>query len=200
MATMPAQKPGRSKQNFGTPEVFIAAVKRRFGITEFAVDFAAEAGNTKAADYMTETIDALSVSRWELFCPAPAVRMFGQWVAVEDKPDRWGWLNPPFSDIEPWAAKCVETKLGGGQVLFLVPAAVGSNWYRDYVHGKALVLFLNGRLCFIDDWKNTIDPVSFKKYGEWRNYSSEPLYPKDCILCVYSPLVAPGTEVWSWKR
>ena len=58
---------------------------------------------------------------------------------------------------------------------FLVPAAVGSNWFRDYVDGKALVLLLNGRL-------------SFDGAGP---------YPKDCILCLYG--IEPGYEVWSWR-
>jgi len=61
-----------------------------------------------------------------------------------------------------------------------VPAAVGSNWYRDYVHKKCLVLALNGRLAFITG-------------------KPKLLYPKDCILCLYGPDFAPGFDVWSWK-
>jgi phage N-6-adenine-methyltransferase len=193
MGKMPAQQPGTSKQNYQTPVRFVDAVKRRFGIAEFAVDFAADHVNALSDTYFDEHTDALSVDGWADWCRYNRLP-----TLPKDQP--WGWLNPPFSKIGPWAAKCRETALSGGQVLLLVPAAVGSNWYRDHVDGKARVLFLNGRLCFIDDWAETVDPASFKKYGEWRNYSSPPLYPKDCMLCVYSPVVTPGTEVWTWGK
>jgi phage N-6-adenine-methyltransferase len=187
---MPIQKPGKSKQNYRTPAAFVAAVKRRFGIDQFAIDFAADYENALSPyAYFDESIDALLVDQWADFCKVTCVAY-----------DNWGWLNPPFSHIAPWAAKCAETKRGGGQVLLLVPAAVGANWFRDHVFGKALVIFLNGRLCFIDDWATTVDPASWKKFGEWRNFTSPPLYPKDCMLCVYSPVVEPGTEVWTWGK
>lgn len=160
----PIQKPGRSKQDYATPADFIAAAKRRLGIREFAHDFAADASNAKAATFFDAQRDALSVPHWSDSCG-----------------DGWGWLNPPFSIIGPWAEKCRETKHDGGSLAFLVPAGVGANWFRDYVDGQARVLLLNGRLAFMPD-KPT-----------W-------LYPKDCILCLYSPRVAPGYEVWSWRR
>ena len=44
--TMPAQKPGRSKQNYGTPDAFIKAVEDRYGPLMF--DLAAEPSTRKA--------------------------------------------------------------------------------------------------------------------------------------------------------
>ena len=169
--SQPEQKPGRSKQDYATPENLITAVKARLGIGRFAHDFAADATNRKAPTWFDEATDALSVPRWE-----PSLRQNGCPISGQN----WGWLNPPYSDIGPWAKRCVETKTAGGSIAFLVPAAVGANWFRDYVDGKALVLLLNGRLAFMPD-KPT-----------W-------LYPKDCILCLYSPNVAPGYEVWNWR-
>jgi phage N-6-adenine-methyltransferase len=162
--TQPAQKPGVSKQDYATPAEFIAAVQRRLGVSAFAHDFAAGPENTKAATFFDEQRDALSVRDWSEHCA-----------------DGWGWLNPPFATIAPWAKKCRETKHAGGSIAFLVPAGVGANWFRDHVDGQARVLLLNGRLAFMPD-KPT-----------W-------LYPKDCILCLYSPRVTPGYEVWTWKR
>ena len=26
------------------------------------------------------------------------------------------------------------------------------------------------------------------------------LYPKDCVLALYSPALAPGSEVWDWRH
>lgn len=168
---MPDQKPHRSKQDYETPRDFIEAVKQRLGITRFCHDFAADATNRKALTFFDEKADALSVLRWELTLRQGGCSVSGQ---------NWGWLNPPFAGIGPWARRCAETRAARGSIAFLVPAAVGSNWFRDYVDGHARVLLLNGRIHFMPDRPT------------WG-------YPKDCILALYSPLVAPGYEVWTWK-
>lgn len=162
--SQPEQKPGRSKQDYATPENFIAATKTLLGIERFAFDFAADVTNAKALRWWSEDVDSLSM-------------MPSDWVAKID--GGWGWLNPPFSKIKPWALRCSQVRAAGGSIAFLVPAGVGANWYRDYIHGQALVLALNGRLAFMPD------------KPDW-------LYPKDCILCLYSPKVPPGFDVWSW--
>ena len=147
---------GESKQDYATPPEFIVAVKRRFSIREFAWDLAASAENTKAADFFGEAADSLTQD-WSL-C--------------------WGdlWLNPPFSNIAPWARKCAESGCSIDRRIFLlVPAAVGSNWHAQHVDGHARTFLLNGR-------------ISFDGKGP---------YPKDCILSVYG--IQPGYEVWRWK-
>lgn len=164
MSQQPKQKPGVSKQDYATPAVFLDAVKARLGITEFVIDLAASAENTKAHVWFDEQRDALSVPRWEFFIQ-----------------DGWAWLNPPFAQIAPWARKCAETVArSDAKIAFLVPAAVGSNWYRDYMDGQhAHVLFLNGRIPFMPD------------KPKW-------LYPKDCILVLYG-LGYQGSSVWTWR-
>lgn len=157
--TEPCQKPGLSKQDYATPPEFIDAAKQRLGIRDFAFDLAADMWNTKAEGYFTKEQDSLSQNWWH----AAGVN------------HGWLWLNPPYADITPWAKKCSETT--GVNIAFLVPAAVGSNWFRDYVDGKAHVLLLNGRLSF-----DGIAP-----------------YPKDCILCLYGPF-RNGYEVWDWRK
>lgn len=159
---MPAQKPGRSRQDYGTPADFIAAVERRFG--PLAIDLAAREDNKKAPLCLTPEVDSLA-SDWTRFG------------------DRNCWLNPPFADIAPWAAKCALTasamRKNGGRILFLVPASVGANWFADHVHEKALVLVLTGRLSF-----DGIAP-----------------YPKDCMLCAFGGegLTMSGFDVWRWR-
>lgn len=166
----PAQKPGRSKQDYRTPDNFLEAVRRRFG--PLAWDLASD-GMNSVADlaghlpptehcFMPET-DALARDWWE-----PDTDLKGGWL----------WLNPPFGEISKWAAKCAEESERGARILFLVPAAIGANWFRDHVHGRAYVLGLNGRLCF--DGKNP--------------------YPKDLMLCVYGSGVGPGFDVWNWRE
>lgn len=152
---MPAQKPGRSKQDYGTPRALIDAVEKRFG--PLAWDLAATDENAKAAKFITPDQDSLSRC----------------WSMLSGNM----WLNPPFANIEPWAKKCAETILDdSSRILLLTPASVGSEWFRGYVNGRALVLALSPRLTF----EGCADP-----------------YPKDCIISVYGK--PPGFQCWRWR-
>ena len=158
----PVQRPGRSQQIRATPASLIEAVKRRLIVDQFSFDLAADASNTQATCYLDEQADAID-ARWD-------------WPFLIGK--GWGWLNPPFAHLEPWTRRCQDAAARGAHIALLVPAAVGSNWFRDHVDGHAFVLFLNGRLAFLPE-KPT-----------W-------LYPKDCLLALYG--LAPGYEVWNWR-
>jgi hypothetical protein len=171
---MPAQKPGRSKQDFGTPPEFIAAVKLRFKIKEFYYDLAADETNTKGRYHFCKEEDSLAQD----------------WTKHDDKQL---WLNPEFGDIARYAQKCAvfasataqpnnPTKARaagmrfGGAIYFLTPASVGTHWFVDHVWGVARVIALQGRLSF--DGKNP--------------------YPKECMLSVFG--LSPGFEVWDWRK
>jgi hypothetical protein len=165
---MPKQKPGRSKQDYSTPKDLLDAIKRWLGITAFEFDFACSMKNKKAKRGWTEKDDALA-------------QTYHQWLA--ECRGGWGWLNPPFANIGPWALKCLIAKRAGTNIAFLVPASVGSNWYRDYIHGRSrvTVLFLNGRPSF--DGKNG--------------------FPKDCMLVLFQgsvPYQEFQSDVWTWKE
>ena len=155
---------GKSKQDYATPKAFIAAVESRFGPITF--DLAASAENAVVSAYYTEEDDSFSKD-WS-------------------KLDGLLWLNPPFANIKPWAKKCAESAVQGARIAFLVPASVDSNWHRDYVHGRAMVLFCNGRLSF--DGKNP--------------------FPKPCMLCMYGYpygvppefVISSGYDVWQWRQ
>lgn len=131
--TMPAQKPGKSKQDYATPWAFVRALEARFGKIE--LDLAATKDNAKATLFVDPETDSLAPrTKWDLF----DVRL--------------AFLNPPFGSIAPWAEKCVRAERL--RILFLVPASVGSNWWANHVHGQAdLVLFVRPRLSF--DGKNS---------------------------------------------
>lgn len=157
---VPEQKPGRSEQDVRTPSNFLEAVKAKLYISDFVADLAASPENTVAELFYTEADDAL-IQRWS----------FGG--------ERWAWCNPPYADITPWVAKAHwEAKHAGAYVAMLVPASVGSNWWRDSVHNKAYTLFLNGRLTFV-------------------GHTSP--YPKDLALLLYTPFLTGGYDIWDWN-
>jgi phage N-6-adenine-methyltransferase len=160
---MPIQKPGRSRQCYVTPTDFMVAVVTRFGPIDF--DLAATEKNSKADRFFTLRQNAL----------------LRPWVSDPGDERLRYWLNPPYNHLRPWFAKCIEERdaLTTGEILVLVPASIGSNWFLNYVWNKADVYFLKNRLCFI---------------------TGEP-YPKDLILCQYrNSRKASVIAIWDWKK
>jgi phage N-6-adenine-methyltransferase len=143
---------GKSRQDYRTPRVFLDAIEQRFG--PIVLDAAADSHNAVCPEFYSPKENAL-VQSW--------------------RRDGLTFCNPPFARIAPWAEKCRAEAARGARVALLVPAAVGSNWYRDNVHERARVYFLNGRISF--DGKNG--------------------YPKDCMLAVFGEPA--GFEVWRWR-
>lgn len=168
---MPKQNRGKSNQYYETPNNFIKAVERKFGPIIF--DLAASNYNTKSSSYFTEEQDSLEQD----------------WTKLPTNGNLW--LNPPYSDIGLFAKKCndtiskiVATKCHSKiSILMLVPASVGSNWFRDYVYEKSIIFFLNGRITFVGE-KNP--------------------YPKDCMLCQYidysDDVSKLTTCIWHWNH
>jgi phage N-6-adenine-methyltransferase len=152
----PAQKPSTSKQDYQTDPAFVRAVIKRWGPLSF--DLAAHAGNHQCPRYYTVQQNSL----------------------VQDWSSLAGnlWLNPPFLDIDPWAAKCSRTELQpGSRILFLTPAAVSTNWFADHVFGRARVFAVRPRLTFEGHTAG---------------------FPKDMILSVFGD--APAFCLWRWDR
>jgi phage N-6-adenine-methyltransferase len=57
------------------------------------------------------------------------------------------FMNPPFSQIEHWLRKALESSLRGVIVVCLVPARPGSGWWNDFVT-RGDITFLRRRLKF----------------------------------------------------
>ncbi len=157
MATGASFNRENSKQDYATPWSLIHACEKRFGI--IGMDLAASDENKKAGMYFDIGQNSLTRDWWP----------FDETVC---------WLNPPFSNIAPWAEKCYQESQKGARILLLTPASVGSNWFRDHIHNKALVLALNGRIKFV----GAKDP-----------------YPKDCMISAYN-FDSIGFDVWSWNK
>lgn len=103
-------------------------------------------------------------------------------AAFDSLSQRWTtpglqFLNPEFSDIGPWAAKCAAEATAVARVGFLVPSSTGSNWFAEHVAPHALTCMLRDRISF--DGKNP--------------------YPKDLIFAVFSGGPS-GICLWDWKN
>jgi len=162
----PRHNKGYSSQVYCTPDNFLDAVRIKLCIRDFVVDLAASEENAICPLFITEADNSL-IQPWHILCGK--------------KNNGIGWCNPPFADIEPWVHHAYEEgqwQLGAESAL-LLPAGVGANWWRDFVHQKAAVLFLNGRIKFV---------------------GAKDVYPKDCVLLRYGPSVQWGYDIWSWSR
>lgn len=146
-----------SKQDYATPLEFIAAVERRF--RPITLDLAAHADNTKSKRWYGpggEAPDSFEAN-WQI----PGLL----------------WLNPPFNAIPRWSARCAAESAKGAEILMIVPASVGANWFRDSVAPSADVYLLNGRMSF--DGKDQ--------------------FPKDCLLAHYYG-VEGRIRIWDWRK
>ncbi len=171
--TMPKQKPGKSETIVLTPPEFLTAVKSFLGIKEFDVDLAALKENSVALVYIGPKKNSLTQPWASLFLGLNRGKRNSQ---------GWCWLNPPYDKIRPWVKKCLEEAEKGARIALLVPASVGSNWWRDYVHDKARVYFVSGRLRFLMA-DGTPHPTT---------------YPKDLCLVLYGD--EPGYDYLDWKE
>lgn len=155
----PRQRPGRSRQDYGTPESILEAVKRLMQISVFALDAAASPDNAVASRYYTVDDDGLAQPWHESGVT---------------------WWNPPYGQCGRWAAKADAEASFGRVSVGLIPTSVGSNWWYTFVHRRAHVKFLNGRVTFVG--------------------CTAP-FPKDVALVIYgNPVRWPvGYDIWAWK-
>jgi phage N-6-adenine-methyltransferase len=147
--SMPAQKPGESKQDYQTPPEFLDAVQRRFG--PIRVDLAAHERNHVVPTY---------------YGPGSP---FGEDAFKADWSMHGGvlWLNPPFGNVEPFAKKCREDGARGARVTMLIPAAVGTDYFAQHIHRHALILGLSPRITFVGESDPFIKDLILCAYGPW---------------------------------
>lgn len=97
---------------------------------KFAVDAAAGPSNHLLDVYYGEggvEGDALSVPLW--LSPA--------------------WLNPPYNKLDDFLGKAIEQTKAGVEIVALLPAAVGTQWWNSLVVEQTCdILFLTGRVRF----------------------------------------------------
>lgn len=109
---------------WATPQSVFDELDREF---HFTIDAAASAENAKCDRYYSAEDSGLE-KNWEgesVFC------------------------NPPYSKIKEWVEKAHdEGQKDNTVVVLLVPARTDTRWFHDYIHYRAEVRFIKGRLCF----------------------------------------------------
>lgn len=177
----PIQKPGQSKQDYGSPWPLVRAIERRWG--PLTIDLAATRHNAKAPKWITPEEDSLKQDWTELI---------GGGI---------GFLNPPFTDIEPWAEKCQLHGAAGARIITLTPASIGAEWFASHVEHDAAVVGLRPRVCF--EGCHNLHTSGAKK-GQ-RKCEDSCLgcasYPKDLMLTLFGPLRidAMPLSTWRWR-
>lgn len=157
-ANGPTMLRGKGNNNAETPWKFVRALEGKFGPLEW--DLAASRDNKKAGLFIAEKDDALSLN-WSVFRASD----------LNVRP--LCFLNPPFTNITPWARKCAEECQLGARILLLVPASVGANWFWDWVAPFADVYSV-GRMVFDNCYDRAGKLITT-------------VYPKDLVLCHYAP-------------
>lgn len=163
---VPKQQPATSKQDVGTPKEFLDAVEKRFG--KITLDLAAHESNHVCDKWLGPG------SEWQ-----DSLSPLSPWFTLGHNGVLW--LNPPFGNIPQFVEKCAQQKYLGAKIAVLLPMALETKWYTNYVYRQAYTLILKPRLKFVGHVN---------------------VFPKGLILAYYDNLFYPkqSIEVWDWKN
>jgi phage N-6-adenine-methyltransferase len=110
--------------NWRTPALLVQALFAEFPL---AIDLAACADDAICEEWLGPgsprlVPDALALEHWAHLIPEYA----------------YGFLNPPYSrklklPIEPWIERCWKTARSGRGVVAVLPAAIQTVWWQDFV-------------------------------------------------------------------
>lgn len=151
-------------QATGTPWEFIHALGARFG-TPVDFDLAASPANAKAPSFFTEEDDAL-LQVWRVLQQGDKSQTYA----------KLAYLNPPFSNIRPWARKVAECSHLSRWTVMLVPHSASSRWYLEELVGRVHI--------------DAIPRLRFEGH--------DTIYPKDLCLVV-AGFGMTGTGYWDWQ-
>lgn len=137
------------KNDWGTPQWLFDQLDAEF---DFNLDPAASEENAKCSAYITIEGDGLyrgwMVKRFDYEAMSEPD---SPPVVVEEVKGRV-FVNPPYGRGETgkWVKKAVEEIEKGYAeiVVMLLPARTDTQWFHDYIYGKAEIRFLRGRLKF----------------------------------------------------
>lgn len=132
----PNSKPEIGLQTYRTPPTFLAALCRRLGKQHVDFDLACSPHNCVGVSggFVYPAVDALTQDWSEVA------------LAFEDG---LSFCNPEFAQSGAFAAKAAaHAPSRGHRMVLLVPVALGTRWWKQYVHMQAVVLSV-GRMKFL---------------------------------------------------
>ena len=131
-----------NKMDWTTPKDFFEKLNREFN---FTLDPCASKENALCKKYYTEKEDGL-IQDWQ-----------GETV----------FCNPPYGrGIEKWVEKCyLESLKPNTVIVLLIPNRSDTKWYHKYIHKKARVEPVEGRLKFGDSKNSAPFPSIWVVFG-----------------------------------
>ena len=121
---MPYQNAKPQTVEWETPPELFERLNRLYG---FDLDVCASDSNAKCARYFTAADDGLAQA-WHGTC----------------------WMNPPYGrPLAQWMQKAESERRRCRVIVCLVPARTDTKWFHEYVHGKAEIYFIRGRIRFL---------------------------------------------------
>jgi site-specific DNA-methyltransferase (adenine-specific) len=113
-----------NSDEWATPQEFFDKLDEEF---HFTLDPCATAENAKCKKFFTKDQDGLS----------------------QDWAGETVWCNPPYGKtIGQWCKKCYEHSLHGDVAVMLIHARTDTQWFHEWVYGKAELRFVKGRIRF----------------------------------------------------
>jgi len=82
--------------------------------------------------------------------PCPISEGLRSYDGLQETPDNVVayFMNPPYSQKEPWLKRAQVDQAKGKLVVVLLPVDTSTIWFHEHVYGKADLRFLRGRLAF----------------------------------------------------
>ena len=115
----------QATDEWATPQWLFDKLNEQF---HFTLDVCANEDNAKCKTFFSKVQDGLQQ----------------QWDGVI-------WCNPPYGrQIKQWVKKASEAAASGNTVVMLIPARTDTEWFHEYVYGKAEIRFIRGRVKFGD--------------------------------------------------
>ena len=113
----------QATDEWATPQWLFDKLNEEF---HFTLDVCANEDNAKCKTFFSKVQDGLQQ----------------QWDGVI-------WCNPPYGrQIKQWVKKASEAASSGNTVVMLIPARTDTEWFHEYVYGKAEIRFIRGRVKF----------------------------------------------------
>lgn len=104
-----------------------------------------------------DMLEELNKEFGEVFDPCPA-NYDGSFDGLEIEWKKVNFVNPPYSKMKEWIAKCHEEWKKGKTVILLIPPRTCTSYWHKYIEGNAEVRFIKGRVRFIDGRNPTAKP------------------------------------------